>query len=206
MPQDRTVEFTFADYSFRYTKLAPIPLARELFKLLVRFDHDTGMLNTLAFNFESKDYAEIAKMGPAGMLRLVKLVSMLVKADEPLPTKPDPLTLVEGEEPEIKSRDELPSALDELLLYYVELGQVEYGVLAHGEMSWLPLRSEKDFAKHPCELALYITAFNVLRGMFGPFVTSLREYSEAQAKTKALSGSSSSDVENTSPEAPTSAG
>lgn len=198
------VKFEFQGHTFRFQELAAIPLARELHRLLVRLDHDTGMLNTLAFRFDNSDFGEMRKMSPAGILKFVKLISMLVKADEPIPVAVESDEDGEtGDEP--KTRDELPRTLDELCLYYAQLGKVEHLVMQGEHEHWLPLQSEDNLNKHPVKIAPFIVAFNVLKSIFVPFASPLLALiEERKVQTSPSTQPSSSDKESSSPVLPTS--
>jgi len=192
------VEFELQGHRFRYTPLPAMPLAREHHKLLVRFDGDSGALNTLAFNFDKADFGEIMRGEAAGVFRLVKLVSMLVGADTRRGA-----TLVDDEGASAAPVDELPNSLDGLFLYYARLGKVQQGLESQGAVVWADLQSEEAFNAHPCTIAPAICAAQVLRGIFDPFVGPLLGLI-AKAKARASTKSTSTNEETNEPAPPTS--
>jgi hypothetical protein len=193
------VEFELQGHRFRYTPLPAMPLAREHHKLLVRFDGDSGALNTLAFNFDKADFGEIMRGEAAGVFRLVKLVSMLVGADTRRGATP-----VDDEGAPIPAPvDELPNSLDGLFLYYARLGKVQQGLESQGSVVWADLQSEEAFNAHPCAIAPAICAAQVLRGIFDPFVGPLLGLI-AKAKARASTKSTSTNEETNEPAPPTS--
>ena len=188
MPLD-PVEFVLNGDTFRHTPLPSIPLAREHHKLLVRLDHDSGALNTLAFTFETEDFAEIQKFEAAGVFRLIKVLSMLIGTDQrrgaPVDEDADPDAPVVP--PAI---DDLPRTLEGLYLYYAKLGHVQQRVDANGRAMWVDLQTEDQFNELPVAAAPPFCAWQVLRGLFVPFADLLRGFAataKEQTSTAAIS-------------------
>lgn len=171
-----------------------MPLAREYHKLLLRFDGDSGALNTLAFNFDKDDFSEIMSGETAGVFKLVKLISMLVGTD----TRRGAAPVDDEGVPLHAPVDELPSSLDGLCLYYAKLGKVQCGLESQGAVIWTDLQSEEAFNAHPCVIAPMICMAQVLRGVFAPFVFPLLGLI-AKAKGRASTESTSTNEETSEP-------
>lgn len=179
------VEFTFQDHKFRHKRLGGITIARELEKLLVRIDRERGMVNMLAFTFDATDYAEIAALGPAGLAKLLRLLSTFLGLDDDRPSRSDDDAVeTEGDEAgaskeDVQARDTLPRSLEELLVYYAQLGEVEACLaLEGGDEKWVPLQSADDLDGHPLAVAPFVILWNVGRALLVPFAEALRASTE----------------------------
>lgn len=200
------VEFTFGKddslLTLRYHPLAAVPLAREHHKLLMRFDMESGALDTLAFTFSEADFASMMTSSVGGLFKLTKALSMLL-APKPLAgLEPD----TDGGEDEAPrgSGDEIPYELADLCLYFARLGKVELKTSVGGGARWVDMQTEGDFDGVP-PMLIYVVAWRVLESIFIPFVDLLRGLSD-----KAKGQSSGNDSASSEPqpaeelEAPTS--
>lgn len=202
MPKD-PVEFTIGDYLFRHHPPKAMPRVVEYDKLRVRLDHDSGVLNTLAFTFEKADFQEMASGEPSGVARLIRLLSMLIDGNKPPTNEPvdDKTADTSALTPE---RDELPRTLKGLCLYYAKFGRLESASkMADDSVVWNALQTEEAFNQHPCEVAPLVCAFRVIGELFAPFGNQLRDLYE-KAKAERSSNSSSDNAEASEPTAPTS--
>ena len=192
------VEFTFADHRFRHTPLMAMPLAREFDKLRIRLDHESGTLGTLAYTLEDSDLDDMVSLSPTGVAKIVNLVSRLVDGNQP-----NASTVDDGDD--AKPRDELPRKLDELLLYFLRAGDVQFASSLQGSdaLVWHDLQTEEQVNSHPVDLAAFVCAGYVIGGLFAPFADRFRAWYD-KAKAGPSTPSTPNSAETDEATAPTS--